>query len=405
MTIPAAELADYADVVLDVAVPVVAGDRVLINAEIEHAPLARALTEAAYARGAHYVDIWYFDPYAKRSRVRHADAATLSEVPAWLDARNEELARHCGVLLNLRGATAPDLLAGQDPVRAGLDRMPYLTSRQRLQIDNLVRWAVIPCPTAEWARAVLGEPDETRLWQYLRPILRLDRPDPRAAWEQRIAELLGRAEVLNGMRLDAVRFEGPGTDLTIGLLPDAHWNAARLESVKGHRFQANLPTEEVFTTPDYRRVEGTVRSTRPLALDGSVIRDLELTFTGGVVTQVRASTGADVVRTHQATDAGAARLGELALVDGSSPVGRSGLTFLETLLDENATCHLAWGAGLPPGVPEHLRGRDAAGLEAAGVNISGVHVDFMVGGPDVTVTGIGHDGGVIELLRDDEWQV
>ncbi|WP_067180466.1 aminopeptidase [Microtetraspora niveoalba] len=405
MTIPDAELAGYADVVFDVAVPVLADDRVLINAEIEHAPLARALAEAAYARGARYADIWYFDPYARRSRVRHADAATLGEVPSWLDARNEELARHSGVLVNIRGAAAPDLLAGEDPVRAGLDRMPYLSSRQRLQLGNLVRWVIIPCPTAEWARAITGEPDEARLWQYLRPILRLDRPDPRAAWEERIAELLARARTLSAMRLDAVRFEGPGTDLTVGLLPDAHWTAARLESVKGHVFQANLPTEEVFTTPDYRRVEGRVRATRPLALNGTVVRDLELTFTGGVVSEVRASSGADVVRTHQATDAGAARLGELALVDGSSPVGRSGVTFLETLLDENATCHLAWGAGLPPGVPARLRARDAAGLDAAGVNTSGVHVDFMVGGPDVTVTGIGHDGGVIELLRDDEWQI
>ncbi|WP_219508301.1 aminopeptidase [Nonomuraea ceibae] len=405
MTVPAAELSRYADVVLDVAAPITAGDLVLINAEIEHAPLARALTEAAYARGARYVDIWYFDPYAKLSRVRHAGDGTLGEVPAWLDARNEELARQCGVLLNLRGAAAPDLLAGQDQVRAGLDRMPHLISRQRLQLENLVRWVIVPCPTAEWARAIFGEPDVTRLWECLRPILRLDHPDPVAAWKQRIAELLDRAATLTSLRLDAVRFQGPGTDLTVGLLPGAHWTAAQLESVQGHAFQANLPTEEVFTTPDHRRVEGTVRSTRPLSLDGSVIRDLELTFAGGVVTEVRATSGADVVRTHQATDPGAARLGELALVDGSSPVGQSGVTYLETLLEENATCHLAWGAGLPPGVPAHLRDLAPAERAAAGINVSAVHVDFMVGGPDVTVTGITHDGVTVELLRDDAWQI
>ncbi|MFE0153260.1 aminopeptidase [Nonomuraea sp. NPDC059007] len=403
MTLPAADLSRYSDVVFDVAVPLLAGDRVLINAEIEHAPLARALVEAAYARGARYVDIWYFDPHAKGSRIRHADAATLAEVPSWLDARNDDLERHGGVLVNLRGAAAPDLLAGLDPVRTGLDRMPSLTSRQRLQLNNLVRWTIIPCPTPEWARTVFGEPDEDRLWRHLRRILRLDEPDPRAAWRQRIADLLDRAGQLTEMRLDAVRFEGPGTDLTIGLLPGAHWTAARLRDVEGRPFQANLPTEEVFTTPDYRRVDGTVRATRPLSLDGSVIHDLELTFAGGVVTEVKASTGADVVRTHQATDAGAARLGELALVDRSSRVGESGITYMETLLDENATCHLAWGAGLPPGVPAHLRTDVPARLDEAGVNTSRVHVDFMVGGPDVTVTGLAPGRNVV-LLRDDTWQ-
>ncbi|MFI9561013.1 aminopeptidase [Nonomuraea endophytica] len=403
MTLPAADLSRYADVVFDVAVPLLADDRVLINAEIEHAPLARALVEAAYARGARYADIWYFDPHAKRSRIRHADSATLAEVPSWLDARNDELERHGGVLVTLRGAAAPDLLTGLDPVRTGLDRMPALTSRQRLQLNNLVRWTIIPCPTPEWARTVFGEPDQDRLWQHLRRILRLDEPDPRAAWRQRIADLLDRAGQLTEMRLDAVRFEGPGTDLTIGLLPGAHWTAASLRDVEGRQFQANLPTEEVFTTPDYRRVNGTVRATRPLSLDGTVIHDLELTFAGGVVTEVKASAGADVVRTHQATDAGAARLGELALVDRSSRVGESGITYMETLLDENATCHLAWGAGLPPGVPADLRSDDPALLDGAGVNTSSVHIDFMVGGPDVTVTGLAPGGNVV-LLRDDTWQ-
>ncbi|MEV0590989.1 aminopeptidase [Nonomuraea cavernae] len=405
MTITPAELTHYAEIVFDVAVPIHDDDRVLINAEIEHAPLARALAEVAYARGAHYVDIWYFDPHAKRSRVRHADAATLAEVPSWLDARNEELARHHGILVNIRGSAAPDLLADEDPVRSGLDRMPNLSSRQRVQLNNLARWVIVPYPTAEWARAVFGEPDEALLWEHLRTILRLDRPDPRAAWKERLAELLSRAEMLTELRLDRVRFEGPGTDLTIGLLPDAHWTAVHLISSQGHGFQANIPTEEVFTTPDYRRVDGRIRSTRPLSLVGTVVRDLELTFSGGVVTEVRASTGADVVRSHQAIDAGAARLGELALVDGTSPVGQSGVTYLETLLDENATCHLAWGAGLPPGVPAGLRDRDAAGLDAAGVNVSDVHVDFMVGGPEVTVTGIRHDGATVELLRGEEWQL
>jgi aminopeptidase len=401
--IPEAELTGYAEVVLDVGVPVLADDLVLINAEIEHAPLARELAEGAYARGARYVDIWYFDPHAKRSRVRHADAGTLAEVPTWLDARNQEVGERNGVVINIAGPTEPDLLSDVDPTRAGLDRMPGLASRYRVQMNHLVCWAIVPYATREWARTVFGEPDVDRLWAQLRSILRLDRPDPAAAWRDRMDELLATGSRLTALGLDAVHFDGPGTDLTIGLIPQAVWTAAVLESVTGRRFQCNMPTEEVYTTPDYRRVDGRVRATRPLSLAGTVIRDLELTFRSGVVSEVRASTGAEVVRAHQATDPGAARLGEVAIVDGSSPVGQSGVTFFETLLDENATCHLAWGAGLPAALPVDLRPVERR--DPIGVNVSAVHTDFMVGGPDVTITGIRPDGSRIPVLVNNEWQI
>lgn len=217
--IPLDELVNYAEVVLDVGVPIVADDLVMINAEIEHAPLARVLAEAAYARGARYVDIWYFDPHAKRSRVRHAEQATLPEVPAWLNARNDELADRSGVLINIVGQTAPDLLAGEDPTRAGLDRMPNLASRLRVQVSRLACWTIVPYPTKGWARTVFGEPDVGRLWEQLRRILRLDQPDPRAAWRDRMDELRARGMRLTELGLDAVHFDGPGTDLTIGLIP------------------------------------------------------------------------------------------------------------------------------------------------------------------------------------------
>ncbi len=402
--IPLADLIAYADVVLDIGAPVRDEDLVLINAEIEHAPLARALAEGAYARGARYVDIWYFDPHAKRSRIRHADPATLPEVPSWLDHRNRELGERHGVLVDIRGEAEPDLLSDVDPARAGLDRMPNLASRYRLQYHNLACWTIVSYPSRAWSRQVFGEEDASRLWQHLKRFLRLDQPDPPAAWRARLDELQARAVQLNELELDAVHFAGPGTDLTIGLISQARWGVVGFEAPDGRFFVPCLPSEEVFTAPDYRRVEGTVRSTRPLSLVGTVVRDLELTFTGGRVSQVRASTGAEVVRGHQATDPGAARLGEVALVDGSSPIGQSGVTFMETLLDENATCHLAWGFGIHQAIPNALE-QSPEELNAKGLNASVVHTDFMVGGPDVTVTGIQQDGSRVVILRDDQWQL
>jgi len=402
--VPPADLASYAELVVNVAAPVTHDDLVLINAEIEHAPLARALADAAYARGARYVDIWYFDPHAKRSRIRHADPATLHEVPAWLDRRNDTVGERKGVIITIRGESDPDVLADVDPALAGLDRMPNLFSRFRLQRDDLVCWSYVVYPTPSWSRHVLGEEDVPELWSHIKHFLRLDRPDPSAVWRDRLAELRARAQQLNELNLDAVHFEGPGTDLTIGLIPRAIWTTVGFEAADGRYFVPNLPSEEVFTTPDYRRVNGTVRATRPLALNGSVIRDLELTFTNGVVSEIRASAGSDVVRAYQATDAGGARLGEVALVDGSSPIGQSGVTFMETLLDENATCHLAWGFGLPQAVPG-ASDLSPEELDAIGVNPSAVHTDFMVGGPEVTVTGMDRNGRRVVILDKDEWRL
>ena len=189
------------------------------KAEVEYAPFARLLAEGAYARGARYVDIWYFDPYAKLSRLRHAESSTLAEVPTWIDRRHPDLAAAGGVLINLRGQLAPDLLAGIGPVRAGLDRMPALESRIGVQVQQLVPWTIALHPSKAWATMVYGAPDVDRLWGEMRRFLRLDAPDPQQAWRQRLSELRGRAEQLNDLELDAVHFHGPGTDLTIGFDP------------------------------------------------------------------------------------------------------------------------------------------------------------------------------------------
>jgi aminopeptidase len=231
--------------------------------------------------------------------------------------------------------------------------------------------------------------------------VRLDAPDPVAAWREHIARLEARASALNERRFDHLRYRGPGTDLTIGLHADGEWQSALDESA-GVKHVANMPTEEVFTTPDARRVDGTVRSTLPLQIQGTIVRDLEIDFEGGEATAIRASSGEELMRTHAATDAGARRLGEVALVDGHSAVGETGMIFYDTLFDENAASHIALGASILQAVPW------AADLgeeerSARGVNQSTIHTDFMIGSDELEVDGVTGAGEAVPILRGGDW--
>jgi aminopeptidase len=310
-----------------------------------------------------------------------------------------------GAVISIAGDAEPDLLADLDQERVGKAR-PLEGSKRALQAANerTLSWTIAAFPTAGWAEQVFGEPDVERLWDAIASTVRLDEDDPVAAWHAHTERLRQRRRLLDELALDALRFEGPGTDLTIGLLPESRWVGGGLENALGVYHIPNLPTEEVFTTPDRRRADGTVRSTRPLALGGTIVRDLELRFEGGRAVDVSASSGADAVRAQLATDDSSAFLGEVALVDGASRVGQTGITFFNTLFDENATCHIAYGTAILFSV----RDSDGLGpdeLRERGVNVSSVHTDFMVGGPEVAVTGVTRDGDEIPLLRGDVWQL
>jgi aminopeptidase len=402
---PEERLDRYARLAVEVGANVGEGQVLWLSALPAHAPLARVIARIAYERGARYVDVDYSDQHVRRARIENAKEDTLDWTPPWLLEKIAYIADERGALIQIVGDPEPELLADLDGSRVGKTRMRELAKRYvEVLNQRLVNWSIVAYPNEGWAETVFGEPDVDRLWEAVGSAVRLNEPEPVDAWRSHIDKLVARATVLNDRGFDSLRFRGPGTDLTVGLIPGARWCTALEETVDGRRFVANMPTEEVFTSPDRRRTEGTVRSTKPLALSGAVVRDLEVRFEGGRAIEVNASSGADVVREQLRSDNGSAMLGEVALVDGDSRVGRSGLTFLNTLFDENATCHIAYGAGILEAMPN---GSDLseADLEGLGFNDSSIHTDFMIGGPEIEVDGVEVDGAAVPILRGDIWQL
>lgn len=393
----------YARLAVEVAVNLQPGQFLRISAEPEHLPLVRALARVAYERGARYVETQYRDGHLKRARVEHAPDDSLEWSPPWTMALLDHMIDTRGASIAITGESEPELLADLDQRRVQRTRARDAAERL-LDAENrrLIQWTIVGYPNEGWARAIFGEPDVERLWDAVVTATRLDEPDPVAAWWEHIGRLRDRAALLDERRFQAIRFRGPGTDLHVGLASQHRWLTAAEESVEGVPHIVNVPSEEVFTTPDRRATEGIVRSTFPLALGGTIVRGLELRFEAGKVVEVRAETGADAVRQEMETDEGARFLGEVALVDGDSRVRKTGVVFLDTLFDENAACHIAWGLGIPAaleGGEELTRGE----LDELGYNDSIVHTDFMVGGPDVTVFGVDASGTEVPIIEDDAW--
>jgi aminopeptidase len=297
---------------------------------------------------------------------------------------------------------APGLMTGVDPARVGRDQLPSVPQHMQVINAKTTNWCVVPWATAGWARFVYPDlsDDEavSRLFEDLVYVLRLDEDDTQGAWNRRFDELHSVGTKLDELDLEALHFEGPGTDLRVGLLPTSTFGGDEpgAQTVDGVVFHANIPTEEVFTTPDPERVEGVVTATKPLDLTGTVVEGLRVRFEGGRAVSIDADRGADALRARTAKDDGASRLGEVALVDREGRIGKTGTVFFNTLLDENAASHIALGSAYANAVGDEDRDR---------INVSGLHIDFMIGSDDVAVTGLTRDGRDVPILRGGRWQI
>ncbi|MCW3014702.1 MAG: aminopeptidase [Solirubrobacterales bacterium] len=390
----------FADLVVGFAVNLQPDQVLAVGAEIGKEDLARALATSGYRHGARFVDVTYFDMHVKKARIQHAREDTLPFVPSWYGERLLELGAQRCARIGLTGPAHPGLLDDLDPQRLSHDQLPALKEGGQIVNERTTNWTAVPCPTRAWAELVHPELDPDAAWARLGEeivhICRLDEADPVAAWKARQATLVGAAARLTERRLEALRFRGEGTDLIVGLLPTSQWMAAMFSTVDGIAHMPNLPSEEVFTAPDPLRVDGVVRSTKPLVVGGSIVRGLEVEFRGGRAVRIDATENADIVRGYAERDPGAGRLGEVALVDGDGRIGALDTVFFDTLLDENAASHIALGEAY------NFTAGDA---DQSRLNRSIIHVDFMIGGPGVDVDGVTVEGDVVPVLQDGAWRL
>ncbi len=393
----------YADLIVSLGANVQPGQVVAVEALPEAQPLVHRIARRAYGRGARYVDVAYFDPHVKRLRGELAAAETLAWVAPWLGRRMLDLGELAAARIVLVPLVPPGLLEGVDPARAGLDRLPSLEEVLQVIDDRSVAWTLSPYPIESWARLVYPDrgPEAAleALWADIEHVCRLDEPDPAAAWTQRLDEIWQVASRIDALDLDSLRFEGPGTDLTVGLLPGSRFakEGGASTTRTGVRHVPNLPTEELYTTPDPERTEGVVSATKPLDVAGSLVTGLRIRFEGGRAVEIDADTNAAALRQRCSVDAGASRLGEVALVDRESRIGKLGRVFYTTLLDENAASHLALGNGYAAPIGE--------AADIGRINESAVHIDFMVGSDEVAVTGLTRGGATVPILRGGAWQI
>ena len=384
------------------------GQEVVVTASIDALPLARRITEHAYKAGASLVTTFFTDDESALLRYRYGSDATFDAAAGWLYEGMATAYRNGAARLAITGGN-PSLLSKEDPEKVSrANRALSKAYRPALELITRhdINWTIVSAATPAWAAAMFPElpQDEAlaRLWNAIFAASRADQADPVAAWKQHDAGLHARADAMNARRYSSLHFKGPGTDLKVGLADDHLWLGGGTTAGNGNYCIPNMPTEEVFTTPHKDRVEGTVRSTKPLSYQGTLIEDIAVRFAAGKIVEAHAAKGEQVLQRMIETDEGARRLGEVSLVPNSSPISASGLLFLNTLFDENAACHIALGQAYSTCLidgdkltPEELAAR--------GANDSLIHVDWMIGSGEIDVDGIIASGNSEPVLRKGEW--
>ncbi len=397
-----------AEVAVKVGVRIKPGQELVMTAPVEALPLARRITEHAYKAGASLVTTLFSDDAMTLLRFQYAPDESFDKANGWLFDGMATAFRSGAARLAIVGED-PSLLSAQDTQKvARANRARSAAYRPALEyiVNFDVNWSIVSFATPAWAKAVfpdLAEGEAVReLWEAIFASSRVDGSDPIAEWQRHNAMLNARTRFLNDRRFAALRFRGPGTDLTVGLADDHLWEGGASIAKNGITCNANIPTEEVFTTPHRLRVDGIVRSTKPLSYQGTLIEDISVRFAGGRIAEAHSRTGADVLTKVLSTDEGASRLGEVALVPNSSPISSSGILFFNTLFDENAASHIALGQAYSKCM------RDGATLskqqlEERGANSSLIHIDWMIGSGEIDVDGINAGGAAEPLMRRGEW--
>jgi aminopeptidase len=400
-------LRKFAQFILKSGVNIQKGQNISVTADPYHWNFLSIFAEEAYKLGARFVDVNAMSERLAKARIDNSKEDYLDYVSAgkkaMFDAQVDE--KWCRVFFD--GKSEPGTLANVDKKRFSKVSKGLSKAADKLRkasMSNQISWCVAALPTPKWAANVLNceatKEAEEKLWELLAPIYRLDQPNPAKAWGEHSDSLAKRASWLNDKKFKTIKLKSEeGTDLEVGLIPVSTWQGGSSYTPEKVRFSPNIPTEEIFTTPDFRQVNGTARCTRPVLVLGSQVEGAWFKFKDGKVIEYGADKGRDAIKSYLDIDEGASFLGELALVGCDSPIFKSGKVFESILFDENASCHIALGSGYEDAV-ENATGKTDEELKELGCNKSLVHTDFMIGSESTEVIGVTNDGTEVTIMKD-----